>query len=318
MQREPAIHLPREIRLGLDIGGTKIHAAAIDADGILLVEHRLPTGFGPDAVVRNAIAAIDEIASLLAVDPTSFASIGIGIPGVVDTTTRRIANAVNLGITDLDLGTPIAEHFKTIVSIENDVNAAALGVAQYFSERSIHSLAYLNLGTGVAAGIVLDGRLWTGAFGSAGEIGHIPIPGSTLRCPCGQRGCLETIASGAGLARAWPTEDEVPVLDLLRAVANGSVEGTIVWRAFVDAVAGAVQVLALTYDAEVIAIGGGLSRLGPRLREPLTAALQRNAHESSLLASLDCASRLMLVPAGLAVGPIGGALLGELALAGYN
>src|SRR6185312_5125928 len=162
--------------VGLDIGGTKVHAVAVDANGAIVHELRLPTGLGADAVLGTAITAVCELARLAGVTPEEFRSIGVGIPGSVDAEAGRVAHAVNLALEGLDLGPLLAERFGVPVRVENDVNAAALGAWSLLDTAGeavgARSMAYLNLGTGLAAGVVIDGALWRGSRGTAGEVGH--------------------------------------------------------------------------------------------------------------------------------------------------
>ena len=161
------------MRLGIDIGGTKTAAVAIGVDGEMSEQVRMPTGFGADAVIETAVRTVARMAEIAGAGTSAFSSIGIGIPGAVDSDTGRVAHAVNLGLEGLDLGPRLADRLGVDVRIENDVKAAALGAHHLLG--GTHSMAYLNLGTGLAAGIVLDDRLLRGGRGVAGEIGHIPV-----------------------------------------------------------------------------------------------------------------------------------------------
>ena len=115
------------LRVGIDIGGTKTDAVAITASGEVVEQLRLPTGFGPDAVLETAIAAVTQLSELTHTDVAGFSSIGIGIPGAVDASTGRVTHAVNLGLEGLELGAELTRRLGRPVRIDNDVNAAALG-----------------------------------------------------------------------------------------------------------------------------------------------------------------------------------------------
>ncbi len=172
--------------------------------------------------METAVTAVARIGELIGIDAPGFSSIGIGIPGLVDTASGEVAHAVNLGVDRLPLGGVLAERLGVRVRVENDVKAASLGAYDLLGLTG--TMAYLNLGTGMAAGIVVDGRLWRGTSGIAGEIGHIPIDPAGAECACGQRGCLETVASGSGIARQWPTADPLPARSLFEAAAAGDGE----------------------------------------------------------------------------------------------
>ncbi|HEV7741901.1 MAG TPA: ROK family protein [Pseudolysinimonas sp.] len=298
------------LRVGIDIGGTKTDAVAIDADGRVAYELRLATGFGAESVLATAVAAVEGLARAAGRTPETFASIGIGIPGAVDVASGRVEHAVNLGLSGLDLGSEVAARLGRSVRVENDVNAAALGAFSLLGRTSAQSMAYLNLGTGLAAGLVLGGRLWRGSRGVAGEIGHIPVDPSGPLCPCGQRGCLELMASGSAVARQWPTDEPKPVRALFAAADAGDALAIEVRERLVENVAAAVRLLVLTVDVDDVVIGGGLSSLGDVLLAEVRAVLTRWAASSEFLASLQLADRVTLVPSGTNAAAIGAALVG--------
>ena len=293
------------MRLGLDIGGTKTDAVVLDPDGAVLKRLRLPTGFGPEAVVASAVTAIENIADASGID---FESIGIGIPGMIDEGTGIVRHAVNLGFESLDLGAALAERLGVRVKVENDVKSAAVGA--YHLLELQHPMAYLNLGTGLSAGIVINGALWRGARGTAGEIGHIPIDPAGALCPCGQRGCLETVASGSGITRQWPSDAEYPALELFEAATAGDERATAVVDALTRGVASAVRTLILTADVETVVIGGGLSHLGEPLFAGVRRVLQDWARYSPFLASLSLPTRVRVLPDGMPAAAVGAALIG--------
>lgn len=298
------------LRLGVDIGGTKVHAVVLDAAGAVLAESRLPTGFGADAVVSSAHAAVTALTERLRIDPGALASIGIGVPGRVDPASGHVAHAVNLGLDSLDLGALLASRLGRAVVVENDVNAAALGAFHVLGDPRLRSMAYLNLGTGLAAGLVLDGRVWRGSRGVAGEIGHISVDPQGVLCRCGQRGCLETLASGSALARLWPQGAGAPASELFAAADAGDEQAAAVAERLVGNVAAAVRILVLTVDVDAVVIGGGLSSLGDRLLGQVRARLDADARTSPFLASLGLAERVLPVPSGSPVGAVGAALVG--------
>lgn len=296
------------MRLGIDIGGTKTDAVAIDDVGALAHRIRLATGFGRAAVVETAVDAVSQIGRLAGLGAHGFESIGVGIPGQVDSDSGHVAHAVNLGVDRLELGVELESRLGVGVRVENDVNAAAVGA--YHLLGSTGTMAYLNLGTGMAAGIVVDGRLWRGATGIAGEIGHLPVDPAGAECPCGQRGCLETVASGSGIARRWQTEDPYPVRSLFAAAAAGDREAQAIKSALADGIAAAVRVLVLAVDVHSVVIGGGLSHLGDDLLDDVRAVLAGWGSRSPFLASLELPARVRLVPEGTPVAALGAALVG--------
>jgi len=282
-------------RLGIDVGGTSIEAVALAADGSVRAHARLPTERGEDGIVRSVLAAV----SALEVPATT---IGIGIPGRIDA--GRVHDAVNLDVRELDLVGEISRRAGAPVVVDNDVRAAALGAA---SRAGATSLAYLNLGTGVAAGIVVDGRVIDGSSGVAGEIGHLSIDPRGPRCACGQLGCIEAFAGGGSIARR-AREPVEKVAE--RADAGDETAGAILADLARGAAAG-VRALALAVDPEIIMIGGGIARRGERLRDEIAGALARTADGSVFLTSLRLEERIEIVSPDDAVGAVGAALMGD-------
>ena len=189
-----------ELRVGLDIGATKVLGAVVDADGTVVAQSRQDTRLGAEGVLASATAVLDSLTASL--DGVLPAHIGVGVCGIVDRDTGAVSHAVNLGIGEaFPLAGLLADRTGATVLIENDVLAATWG-AHVVS--GTDDLAFLSVGTGLAAGFVLSGKLRRGAHGAAAEVGHLPVDPDGPRCSCGQRGCLELSASGSTLAAAWP------------------------------------------------------------------------------------------------------------------
>src|SRR3984957_7399153 len=189
----PRIPVNGDMRVGLDIGATKILGAVIDADGTVVAQSRQDTRPGPDGILSTATTVLDLLAAGL--DGALPSDIGIGIPGIVDRDRGAVSHAVNLGLGGewFPLAGRLADRTGATVVVENDLNAATWG-AHVLS--GADDLAYLALGTGLAAGVVGAGTPPRGVPGAAGEIGHVPVAPDGPPCSCGQRGCLELIASG--------------------------------------------------------------------------------------------------------------------------
>lgn len=297
-----------DYRAGVDIGGTKTHAIALAPSGAIVAEVRRPTGFGEEAVLESAARGLREVAAQLGITPAEFTTIGVGVPGLIDRAAGTVSHAINIGVRQLDLVQGLRERLGVLVSIENDVKAAALGAARRL-QPSVSSLAYLNLGTGLAAGLVLDGRLWRGSGGTAGEIGHIPVDPLGHPCVCGQRGCLEAVASGAAVAREWPTPTGSAIAHLLQAVDDADPKARLVLEKMAGNIAVAVKVLVLTLDVEAVVLGGGLSTAGAGLRSAIVERLDRDAATSEFLGALRMPERVVLLEDAASVGAQGAALV---------
>jgi predicted NBD/HSP70 family sugar kinase len=296
------------LSVGLDIGATKTLGLVLDPDGAILAEVREPTEPGADGIVRSA-ARVFEALRVATGQPLE-GTVGVGIPGLVDVGSGAVKHAVNLGVNGdwLPLRELLAERLGVPVVLENDVNAATLGAAAL---DDADDLVYLSIGTGLAAGLMLDGRLRRGEHGAAGEIGHVPVDPQGIVCQCGQRGCLETIASGSALAAAWPSGDVPPAQALFAAARSGDASAIEARDRFSTGVASAIRVLSLTVDPASIVIGGGVAQLGDPLRTAVAQALLEQAATSPFLASLDLAGRLRVVPSDYPVAAVGAACLGR-------
>ena len=297
------------LRVGLDIGATKILGAVIDADGAVIAQTRQDTRPGPDGVLDAATSVLDLLATAL--DGVLPSHIGIGIPGIVDRDRGTVAHAVNLGLGGewFPLAGRLADRTGATVVVENDLNAATWG-AHVLS--GADDLAYLALGTGLAAGFVLSGKLRRGVHGAAGEIGHVPVDPAGPLCSCGQRGCLELRASGSALSAAWPAQGDVPPAEaLFAAAAAGNPQAVAARDRFAAGVADAIRMLSLAVDPAAIIIGGGVAHVGEPLLAAVTAALRSQAAVSPFLAALGLADRLRRLPGQLPVGAIGAALIGN-------
>jgi predicted NBD/HSP70 family sugar kinase len=290
----------------VDIGGTNTDAIVLDDAGAVTHSLRLPTGWGHDAVLGTVTGVVRALAASAGVEPSSFASIGVGIPGAVDSEHGTVTHARNLGVERLDLGTLLAANLGKPVRVENDVNAAALGAFHQLGLDATDSLAYLNLGTGLAAGLVLGGKLWRGSRGAAGEIGHILIDPAGPLDVDGQPGALEVLASGSGIASQRPGS----VSDLLAAAAAGDAEAIEIRRRMFDGVASAVRILILTLDVDVVVIGGGISNLGEDLLGAVRAVFAGWEATSPFITSLELGARVRILSPGTSVAATGAAWLG--------
>ena len=297
----------RSIRVGLDVGGTKTDAVAVTADGEIVARVRRATGWGDDAVIASILASVEALVQEGDFTAADLGSVGVGIPGLVEAGTGRVLHAVNLGVESLDIAARAGAELNVPIVVENDVKAAALGAAALRGDGT--SMAYLNLGTGVAAGIVADGRIWRGAHGTAGEVGHISVdPGGRL-CGCGQRGCVETLCGGGALAKAWGRPGALPVRDIFDAADAGDSLASSLRADLARGAAAAVRILVLSVDVETVVIGGGLTALGDRLRTDIVEALRREADGSAFMRSLRLDERIELLPSGSPAAALGAALV---------
>lgn len=302
------------VRIGIDIGGTRIDAAALQETAgrhRILTQHTVPTLRGPDGLRESLRTAYTQLLARL--DPaTVVTGLGIGVPGIVSN--GRVAHAVNLGLdgTPLDLAAEAARLTPVPVLVENDVKAAAWGVAHWLRTSGteggdcyIPDLALLNVGTGLAAGLVLDGSLRRGARGLAGEIGHLVTDRSGPPCPCGKHGCLELYASGGGLARRWAGS----AAQLMEAAASGDALAQLVRDDLVVALAQAVRLLVQATDVAQVVLAGGVVTSTPALQEALMVELRSHGADSGFERHLAVHERVRWLPEDYPAGAVGAALL---------
>lgn len=252
--------------LGVDVGGTKLVAATLTADGEVLERRRLETP------ARDADQLVDTLRALITELGGDGLPVGIGVAGMIDPA-GRVRYGPNIGVRDLPLADLLRDVAGGEVTLVNDANAAALGEQRAGAGRGRDAVLLFTLGTGVGGGIVLGGQLQEGAHGFGGEVGHLIVEDGGRPCPCGNRGCIEAYASGTaiGLAARDRLVDQEVVTALRddaeltgRSVTDAAIAGdALAQSVLVDvgrwlgvAAAGLVNVL----DPEVILLGGGAAR----------------------------------------------------------
>jgi len=296
--------------VGIDIGGSSTSAVAIGPEGQVLGRHQIKTTRveGGRQMVSSAVAAF----SALEVDDC--AAIGVGVPGQVDPTTGQVAMAVNLGVgaESYGLANEIEAALGVPVTVENDVHAAAVGAYESLrlEGQSPESLALVSIGTGIGAGVVVKGALLRGARGMAGEIGHVVVDGSGVMCRCGQRGCLEAVAAGPAISRAWPKGvNGTAATALFGAASDGDAAEEKVAGRIAGHLTTALIWLAATYDTEVIVLAGGVSGAGDPFLEAVRQQIGRRGVASELAARRLRPEQVVLARVDDPPGPRGAAVL---------
>ncbi|MFC8598111.1 ROK family protein [Isoptericola sp. NPDC057191] len=280
MTGAPASPDPGSLVVALDVGGTDVKAVLASRDGVL--ERRtVPTRAdgGPDAAVRSVL---DVVADLRAVAPAGgeVVAVGLAVPGAVDDERGLVVQAENLGWADLPVRDLVAEATGLPVGFGHDVRAGALAEWRYGAARGAADHAYLSVGTGIAAALVLRGEPYVGG-GYAGEVGH-GGPQGGAPCPCGGRGCPETDASAAGIARHYRERTGAAAADVrgsaevLRRARSGDDVARQVWDHGVERLGGLVADLVRVLALPLVVVGGGIVRAGDDLFDPLRAAVARH------------------------------------------
>jgi glucokinase len=308
--------------IALDLGGTKLLSGVVGEIGV--VERRVvsPTDTGSeDALLAQVDAAVGGLMG------DDIGAIGVGLPSLIDQRRGEAVDSVNIPLAGIAFRDHLHERFGLPAAIENDANAAALAESRYGAGRGARHMVMLTLGTGVGGGLILDGKLYRGSTGAAGELGHITIdlngPPCQGRCP--GRGHLEALASGTaadGYAREQAARN--PDGDLGRAAAEGKeVDAQLAVELAAQGPGDARDVLehvgfhlgvgisslVNVFNPELVVLGGGFSRAGDLLFEPARKVVA----ERALVPARD---QVRLVPAllGVEAGLIGAGLIGFEAL----
>lgn len=291
-----------QLSVGLDVGGTKTAALLVDSSSCVLGQTTVPTHTAtPDELLVTITRAIHAVLAEASATPQQIHSIGLGIPGQVDPATGIVKLAVNLNLQTFPLGPTISARFKAPTFLENDVRTAAIGAFDYLRQTEpVQSIAYVSIGTGIAAGVILNGRLHRGQNGMAGEIGHMTVEPNGELCNCGLRGCLETIVAGPAIIRQMNIAGAQNQVQNAGAVYEAAAQGDKAAQAVVQHVSQhlsrAIQWLIMTYDVEKVLLGGGVTRSGDAFLAPILRELATLRQQSTLAAELLRDEKLHLIP----------------------
>ena len=282
--------------VGVDLGGSKINAILADSLGNISRQVLKDTlaKEGPDAVIARVIECIKQVTS-----STNIAGIGIGAAGACDVESGVITLSPNLpGWHNVQLRDIIQREYDVPVYLDNDANVAALGEYYFGDVGGVANIIYVCIGTGIGGGIIIAGQLYHGASGSAGEIGHMTIDINGIRCPCGNSGCWETLASGTALARDAVKRIKAGAQTNILDYTDGQLDKVSAHRVFLaakDSDRLAKEMISQTgyylgiglvnliniFNPQLILIGGGLARMGQMLLEPAIKVVKERAYELS-------------------------------------
>jgi glucokinase len=286
----------RDLRGGIDLGGTKIEAVVVDARSKVLGSARrpTPTDGGPQGVADQMVQAITDACAAAGIEPSALRGVGVGSPGLVDALSGTVSSALNLPgwRGSFGLGAALNDALGTTIKIGNDVQVATDAEFALGAGRPYKSLLGVFWGTGVGGGLILGGKPWLGRGGAA-EIGHVVVKMNGARCPCGRRGCMEAYAGRAAMeARAREKAAKGVKTDLFklmeergrtrltsgvwaRALEHGDkLAHEIIERAIAALGAGVGSAINIL-DVEAVVIGGGLGvRFGQPFADRIAAAMQ--------------------------------------------
>jgi predicted NBD/HSP70 family sugar kinase len=292
-------HVAQRLRLGVDVGGTKTQAVLLDDADEVISTARVLTRRGAEGVAATVL----EVVAALGHPLDALFSVGVGVPGLIDTDTGVVRSAVNLDLKDCPLAETLTAMFGVPVRVENDAKATALGAVRLMPEAA-GSLAYLNFGTGTSLAFVVDGRLVRGHLNASGEIGHIVIDPEGEMCACGQRGCLETVIGGRNLrARLERLGLDLRTLAVDDATSVAQSE----YARLVGGIVTAISIAGLLLDPKVIVIGGGVITACPAIVTAVRTRLMAAETGSSFLGVMTLSSRMITLPDDVPVQAMGAA-----------
>ncbi len=254
------------IRIGIDLGGTKIEAAALDSQGVIRYRRRVETPAGDYA---GTIGAIRELVEALEHELGESGMVGIGIPGAISPATGLVKNANSTCLIGHPFDRDLSAALGRPVRLANDADCFALSEAVDGAAAGAPTVFGVILGTGVGGGVVVRGRLLEGPNAIAGEWGHSPLPWPRdderpgARCYCGKHGCVETFVSGSGLARdhAARTGETLSALEIAGRADAGDSRADATLRRYEDRLARALATVINLIDPHVIVLGGGLGQI---------------------------------------------------------
>src|SRR5260221_4148024 len=281
--------------IGVDLGGTNLRIAAVDSNGKTLEKISTST-----EVSRGRNLVIDEMCAAIQQTVTKFrgagelAGIGIGVPGIMEMQTGMVRASPNLpGWHDYPVRDEIERRLGTTVVLENDANAAALGEKWLGAGATVEDMCMLTLGTGVGGGVVLNGRVWHGMTGMAGELGHMNVEPDGPPCNCGSRGCLEQLASATAvkrmaveavatgkaseLARAMDEDPEFSSKVVHQMATQGDVPAQEIFRRVGKALGIVLADLVNIFNLPMYVVGGGVASAWDAFAPAMLETIRRNS-----------------------------------------
>ena len=313
--------------IGIDIGGTNLKAGLVDESGLILATHRRKVAQVDDreSLAWTLVALTQDLCRAANVPLDQVASVGVGVPGAVDIYSGSVLYTCNLPLRNVPLRKLFHRYLALPLYVENDANCAAL--AEYFvgAGRGSKRFVTITLGTGIGGGIIHNGKIFHGANGMAGEVGHMSIVYQGEPCPCGRRGCWERYASAAALKRQTAqamqehpdsilfqvveeNDGHVSGQSAFIAMRRGDPVGKQVCDQYIDYLAAGIVNLINIFQPDTLAIGGGVSNEDDRY---LLTPLRRRVEQESLPCNRDKMTRIVRAELGTQAGIIGAAFLGK-------
>lgn len=261
--------------VAVDIGGTTIKSALVDSSFNVIATSTAPTP-KTDSTGKQTVSAISELVQTLSLHG-EVSSIGVGVPGVFDVENSVSRWAGNLGWKDLPIGALLRDELDVPIAIDHDVRAATLAELRSGSAKGEKNAAFIVIGTGIAAGLIVDGSIRS-AGGYAGEIGHLNV-GHSYLCVCGKLGCLEAISSASAISAAYAKHSgqiDISAENVIALAAAGDPIASRIWNDALTSLTTVCEILITILAPNVIVFGGGLSQAGTALTGPISNSLSKS------------------------------------------
>lgn len=275
------------VRIGIDVGGTGIKIGIVNSQNQIIREGCIPTvtDIPFEEQVRRIVECVIATAEDDGLSSSDIASVGVGIPGIASAHTGEIIKCTNMGWYHVPFRDVFQRFLDKPVHIDNDANVAALAESVAGVSAGTSSSVFITIGTGIGSGIIINGRIWKGAHGIGGELGHVILDLDGVPCTCGNHGCLERYCSATALIRMAREEVAVHPDSLILSYAGdisrieaksvfdaskaGDPVATALFERYISYLAQAVGSVVNLIDPEVIVLGGGVSKAGNYLLDPL-------------------------------------------------
>ena len=284
--------MSEKIYVGVDLGGTNIKVGICDEQGNLLHTYEGPTGVedGAQAVLDRIAEYVKKVVSDSAYEWEQVAGVGAGVAGFIDIASGTVMFAPNLKWKEVPVKKELEARLGLPVALDNDANVAALGEAWSGAGAGIKNMVAFTLGTGVGGGIIIDGRIYQGFRGMAGELGHIKVVPDleAIQCGCGQLGCVETVSSATGIIRmakdavargestALSLNDNITAKDVFDAARDGDEVAIRIVKRAAYYLGKAMAAVAVVLNPQRFIIGGGVSRAGDILFNEIRKVYEQN------------------------------------------
>lgn len=312
--------------IGVDVGGTNVACGIVNEDCEIVARSRIKTNsFGNSLEYRDVLnvikSAVTDACKTAGIEPQNAESIGVGCPGVCNSESGIVENCSNLGFDNSPLRADLEKEFDVRVYLDNDANAAAFGEFTAGAAKGAKNAVVITLGTGVGAGIIIDGKIYRGSNFAGGEIGHTVIVVDGEPCGCGRRGCFEAYSSATGLVRmtlkAAENHPESIINELIRqdgrcsartaynAMRAGDIVGKSVTEEYVKYLSCGITNVINTFQPEILCIGGGVCNEGDVLLKPLRESVARQIYSKNSAKNTE----IVVCSLGNDAGIIGAAML---------